>query len=114
MPDAIHAMFGIDADKDPFAGVDRSKLKHPWKWVPDNLAVELRLPAKTYAGPGHWFIWFTMRPGYCDRGRWHCCVEAEETAGPDGQEGFPRYYFNLERGLLEMEEWIAARTELRP
>lgn len=91
---------------------DFSKLKHPWKWVAENHSWELKVPVEIQGRPGEWFIWFEQRPYYCDRGRYHCCVEGICVEGPDNAEGFPRYYFSLQRGMEEMEEWIAIRTEV--
>lgn len=91
---------------------DFSRLKLPWKWIPENRSWEVKIPVKLWSGPGVWHIWFQQRPYYCDRGRYHCCVDGINAEGPDHQEGFPRYFFGLQRGMEEMEEWVAIRQEV--
>ena len=56
-----------------------------------------------------WTMWIERRPPYCDRGRWKLDVDAPI----DAQEGFPRYFFDLERAKLEAQEWVNVRKELR-
>lgn len=43
-------------------------------------------------------------PPYCDRGHWQAAVE--NIPDIDSQDGFPRYYMNLERALDEMTSWL--------
>jgi hypothetical protein len=31
----------------------------------------------------------------------------------DSSDGFPRYFFDLDRAKAEMEDWVNIRTELR-
>jgi len=92
--------------------INRSKLKYDWEWKPEFSTWELKLPVKIANVDFVWHVWFQLRPYYCDRGRWHCCVDGVNTEGPDNQEGFPRYYFSIQRGLEEIEEWIDIRTEV--
>lgn len=54
-------------------------------------------------------IWMTNRPSYCDRGR----ILAHTDLPLDGQEGWPRYYFNRNRAKLEIAEWLAGRKEIK-
>ena len=54
-------------------------------------------------------IWIEQRPHYCDRGRY----VAKTDAPIDAQEGWPRYYFNLERAMAEIEAWVRIRDELK-
>lgn len=59
-------------------------------------------------------IFLEKRPHYCDRGRWYAKPELrfdKDLPGThvDGQDGWPRYYFDLERAKLEIEEWIRKR-----
>lgn len=91
---------------------DLSKLKLPWKWVAENHSWEVKIPVEVMYAKGEWHIWFQQRAYYCDRGRYHCCVDGRGVEGPDHQEGFPRYYFSLQRGMEEMEEWVAIRSEV--
>lgn len=47
------------------------------------------------------------RPSYCDRGRW---VVTETGVGDiDRQDEFPRYFMDLTRAMLEMQEWLDFR-----
>jgi hypothetical protein len=46
------------------------------------------------------------RPAYCDRGHWYGKVFGIET---DHQDGFPRYFMDLERAKAEMAEWLTWR-----
>jgi len=57
----------------------------------------------------NWNLWIETRPVYCDRGRYL----AKTDAPLDAQEGFPRYYFDLEIAKRELQAWIDARKELR-
>ena len=91
---------------------DLSKLKLAWNWSAENSYWQAEIYVQTWAGKGKWLIWFQQRPYYCDRGRYHCQVDGINTEGPDHQEGFPRYYFSLQRGMEEMEDWVAIRTEV--
>ena len=91
---------------------DLSKLKYDWKWFPEHQTWEIRLRIKHGHRDGEWHVWFEQRPYYCDRGRFHCNVDGYGTEGPDHQEGFPRYYFSLQRGMEEIEEWIDIRQEV--
>ena len=58
----------------------------------------------------------TARPPYCDRGRFMAQVESTNprTLFIDHQDGFPRYYFNLDRALTEMQDWLKARGQYDP
>ena len=57
-----------------------------------------------------WSLSIVERPHYCDRGRFIVYVEAPTI---DGADGFPRYYFDWDRMLAELEAWIAGREELK-
>ncbi len=63
------------------------------------------------------FVDLYARPTYCDRGQWIAyvvpTVGSELARGLDGADGFPRYYFDLERAKGEIEAWIKARRECR-
>ena len=45
------------------------------------------------------------RPSYCDRGRW---IAKSFTRGLfiDDQDGWPRYYFDLDRAKAEIDAWM--------
>jgi hypothetical protein len=62
----------------------------------------------------HGLIYLEPRPYYCDRGR--CIVKVFPKHGfnctpcaIDEQDGFPRYYFDVERAKAEVAEWMRAR-----
>lgn len=57
----------------------------------------------------HAHVWIQKRPAYCDRGHWIANVDGISTI--DGADAFPRYFMNLERAKLEMEEWLAWRVK---
>ena len=87
--------------------------KLPWKFIEETQTWEVEVPVNLYGtSTGTWKVWFEKRPAYCDRGRWVCNVDGVGVSGPDDQEGFPRYYFNLDYGKEEMETWIACRKEV--
>lgn len=59
------------------------------------------------------------RPTYCDRGNWIAkvhvpCMERKANAlinlDIDDQDGWPRYYFDLDRAKLECEAWLKKRN----
>lgn len=68
--------------------------------------------AKDHDGDRTWEILLQPRAGYCDRGRWLANVYADQTPVLDGQEGFPRYYFDLDRAKAELEAWAGARAAI--
>lgn len=53
------------------------------------------------------------RPAYCDRGRWQaymCCRGFPTNPNPfDDADGFPRYYFDLDRAKAEIEDLLNFR-----
>jgi len=55
-------------------------------------------------------ITITKRPGYCDRGHYGVLVETMRGKEPimtiDGADGFPRYFFSLQRLFDELHDWI--------
>lgn len=55
------------------------------------------------------------RQPYCDRGNWlakiQCALGSKLARDMDGQEGWPRYYFDLERAKLECEAWLKKRGQ---
>ena len=89
-----------------------SSLKLPWQWKEEYGLWEVNIPVQVNGITGTWLIYFQQRPYYCDRGRYHCNVDGLGVSRPDFQEGFPRYYFSLQRGMEEMEEWVAIRQEV--
>ncbi len=60
-------------------------------------------------------ITIERRPSYCDRGNFIAKIEAD--AGSklaqdlDAADGWPRYYFDLDRAKLELEAWLAKRGQ---
>lgn len=51
------------------------------------------------------------RPHYCDRGNWVVKVTPvhEDIADINGQDGFPRYYFDFENMMEEVLAWLERR-----
>ncbi len=58
------------------------------------------------------------RPTYCDRGNFiaklHTLSGTPLCMDIDGQDGWPRYYFDEERAKLEIEAWLQKRGQLPP
>lgn len=56
-------------------------------------------------------ITIEQRPAYCDRGRYLAKVWPRESWSLefDVQDGWPRYYFDWDRMLAEIEAWLALR-----
>lgn len=54
------------------------------------------------------------RPPYCDRGHWIAKLEVLDDCQLhiDWADGWPRYYFDLERAKAEIEAWLQARKQL--
>lgn len=59
-----------------------------------------------------YFITLEPRPRYCDRGEWIAKISSrpgEEML--DQHEGWPRYYFDKQRALDEIGDWLVKRGE---
>ncbi len=56
------------------------------------------------------------RPSYCDRGNFIAKIDArgELALDFDHQDGWPRYYFDLERAKAECEAWVRKRRQEAP
>lgn len=54
------------------------------------------------------------RPWYCDRGRFKVLIEARGAfeLSFDEQDGFPRYFFDWDRMLGELEDFMDIRGQL--
>lgn len=50
---------------------------------------------------------------YCDRGNYLAKIfpDMGSKLYVDGQDGWPRYYFDLERACLECEDWLKKRKQ---
>jgi len=59
------------------------------------------------------FITLEPRPGYCDRGNYIAKLfpEGKLARDIDDQDGWPRYYFDLERAKAEVEAWLVKRGQ---
>lgn len=60
------------------------------------------------------WIWMDQRPHYCDRGNWLArleCTDREFAREIDWQDGWPRYYMDLDRAKLEIEDWMKKRGQ---
>lgn len=53
------------------------------------------------------------RPHYCDRGNFIAKLFAKGNLVMeiDAQDGWPRYYFDLDRAKLECEDWLKKRKQ---
>jgi hypothetical protein len=56
------------------------------------------------------------RPDYCDRGNWLAHIETKPGGNNlrlyiDGQDAWPRYFFDLNRAKLEIEDWLRKRNQ---
>ncbi len=62
------------------------------------------------------WVWMDARPAYCDRGRWLARLELTASAFPDlyidAADGWPRYYFDLDRAKAEIEAWLVNRKQV--
>lgn len=60
-------------------------------------------------------IFLMRRPAHCDRGNWYALVEPDPRSqlalSLDEADGFPRYYFDLDRAKLELEAWLKRRGQ---
>lgn len=56
--------------------------------------------------PIHGYVTVEPRPAYCDRGRWIAKISGPDI---DGNDGWPRYYFDLERAMQEINAWVEFR-----
>jgi len=75
--------------------IDLSKLE--WVYKSEILTIDGRID-------GVLFAHITKRPGYCDRGHWQANVDLP--LGLDHQDGFPRYYMQLETAKEETELFL--------
>lgn len=57
-----------------------------------------------YIKDGKMVMWLHARPAYCDRGRWDAHINVP--VWHSGADPWPRYYFDLERGMLELIEYL--------
>lgn len=79
------------------------------EWV--DLTAEAGVSVRWYAYRfGHHAVTLVERPHYCDRGHW-----VGNVLGPelyiDHQDGFPRYFMDLERAQTEMVDWLKWRLQ---
>ncbi len=56
------------------------------------------------------------RPHYCDRGHWCAKAVGLPMYSINAQDGFPRYFMDLERAKLELSDWLTWKLicEQRP
>ena len=64
----------------------------------------------------HCVIYLDKRQSYCDRGNLIAYVQVVdyEKLHIDDQDMWPRMYFNFERALCEIHDWLQKRGELVP
>lgn len=62
------------------------------------------------------YVLLLRRPPHCDRGRFYAQIHHTGSfpfePHVDEADGFPRYYFDLERAKLELEAWMKVRGQL--
>ena len=61
-------------------------------------------------------VWISKRPNYCDRGNFWAQVDVKSGGNAarlnlDAADAWPRYYMNLDRAKLEIEEWMKKRRQ---
>lgn len=61
-------------------------------------------------------IYLQARPVHCDRGNWLAQIApyGQLERDMDGTDGWPRYYFDLDRAKLEIEAWLDKRGQRLP
>lgn len=63
-------------------------------------------------------IYIQPRPVYCDRGNWIAHLNAKPNSklnrDLDDADGWPRYYFDIDRAKLEIEAWLDKRGQRLP
>jgi hypothetical protein len=64
-------------------------------------------------GTGKYLFYVAKRNSYCDRGRFLVHLDTQGAGTVDGADLFPRYYFNKQRMLDELEDFVNAREECR-
>lgn len=72
--------------------------------------------------PQRWFmiagkdceISLEPRPSYCDRGEWIAKLfpTGRLALEIDDADRWPRYYFDLDRALLEIQAWLKKREQM--
>lgn len=92
------------------------------------MAYRAFVPAQVNGWCGKFEITIVPRPLYCDRGEYQVAVwptiDLSRFSGDveprvldlftlDGQEGFPRYYFDLAIAKAEMHAWVNKREACR-
>lgn len=90
-----------------------------WSFNEEFGSWEADTPVKTFEGFKTWRIHAYPRPHYCDRGKWLVMVStvingiSDYSSPLDDQEGFPRYFFELDNIKSEMQAWANERQEVR-
>jgi len=54
------------------------------------------------------------RPSYCDRGNYIAKISSTGSLWIDDADGWPRYYFDLNVALSEIDAFLKRRSELKP
>lgn len=89
------------------------RLTLDWKDGTDAVATYIETFVDSPTGPVQ--ITLEKRALHCDRGRWIGRVDVDPATGHglDRQEGWPRYYFDLDRAKAEIEDWVNERMKKR-
>lgn len=78
----------------------------------------------TWTDKSHWTITghnctitIEVRPHYCDRGNFiakiHPAIGSDLARDLDWADGWPRYYFDLDRAKAECEAWLLKRGQAK-
>ena len=59
----------------------------------------------------HCLIFLEPRPAHCNRGNWIAKLDAAPVVDIDHQDGWPRYYFDRDRAMAEIEAWLIKRGQ---
>lgn len=78
-----------------------------WIKAPDEI-LEAWADAKLFKNNHRMVAWISKRPAYCDRGHWQLNIDLP--LGLDGQDGFPRYYMELETAKKETKLFLDWRV----
>jgi len=87
-----------------FNGIDMHGFTVQWdEFEPGLFEPRIELPDVT--------IYIERRNFYCDRGRFGFWAESTncEKVCIDYADGFPRYFFSLQRAMDEMHDWVMFR-----
>ena len=96
----------LGPDDKELAAIDKHGLEVKWQEESGFYFPYIDLPNVT--------IYLERRPYYCDRGRYGFWAESKvpDQLTIDWADGFPRYFFSLQRAFDEMHDWVQFRKLL--